>query len=69
MQDFLLSKPIKLHAVTYNEMVKIPALLYAVTNDKNYLNASIKGLKRIEKIICFQLVFIVVVKTLRGKML
>ena len=49
MQDYYLDKPINLHAVTYNEMVKIPALLYCLTEDYKYLEASIKGVERIHK--------------------
>lgn len=49
LEDFLSDKKIDLHAVTYNEMVKIPALLYLITAEKSYLDASILGLKRIEK--------------------
>jgi len=47
--DLLRDDPIKLHAVTYDEMVKIPALLYLVTDDVELLRASIKGIERIEK--------------------
>ena len=47
--DFLKNEPIKLHAVTYDEMVKIPALLYSITGEKAYLKASIHGVERIRK--------------------
>lgn len=49
LADFLSDKPIKLHAVTYDEMVKIPALIYSVTGDRKYLDASLSGLDRIKK--------------------
>ena len=49
LSDFVKDAPINLHAVTYDEMVKIPALLYCITGNKDYLNASLKGLERIRK--------------------
>ena len=49
LSDFVKDTPIKLHAVTYDEMVKIPALLYCITGDKKYLDASVKGIERIRK--------------------
>ena len=48
LSDFNKTTPIKLHAVTYNEMLKIPALLYSATGDKKYLTATLNGLKRID---------------------
>ena len=47
--DLLSDEPIRLHAVTYDEMVKIPALLYTITGEERYLQASLSGLKRIER--------------------
>ncbi|MBO5713507.1 MAG: glycoside hydrolase family 127 protein, partial [Clostridia bacterium] len=48
LSDFNKTSPIKLHAVTYNEIVKIPILLYSATGDEKYLNATLNGLKRID---------------------
>ena len=48
LSDFHSTNGIRLHAVTYDEMVKIPALLYTITGEKRYLDASISGLKRID---------------------
>ncbi len=49
LQDLVSGKPINLHAVTYDEIVKLPALLYCITGEKSYLQASIKGVQRIKK--------------------
>lgn len=49
LADFFKDSPIELHAVTYDEMVKIPAMIYSVTGDKRYLEATVKGLERIKK--------------------
>lgn len=48
LSDFNKTAPIKLHAVTYNEMVKIPMLLYWATGEESYLTAALSGLKRID---------------------
>ncbi len=48
ISDFNKTTPIKLHAVTYNEMVKIPILLYSATGEEKYLRATLNGLKRID---------------------
>ena len=47
--DFLADKPIDLHGVTYNELLKIPLLLYKATGEERYLQMATQGLKRIEK--------------------
>lgn len=49
IDDFNKTTPIRLHAVTYNEMVKIPILLYAATGEEKYLTATLNGLKRIDE--------------------
>ncbi len=48
-EDFLADRPIDLHGVTYNELLKIPLLLYKATGKERYLQIALQGLKRIEK--------------------
>lgn len=47
--DFLSDNPIEMHGVTYNEMLKIPMLLYAATGDESYLQIANAGLNRLRK--------------------
>lgn len=37
------------HGVTYNEHGKIPAILYAYTGEKRYLDAAVKGYEKLDK--------------------
>lgn len=37
------------HGVTYNEMMKLPMLLYKHTNNKHYLNVALSAIKKLEK--------------------
>lgn len=48
LSDLNKTTPIRLHAVTYNEMVKIPMLLYRATGEEKYLTGALNGLKRID---------------------
>jgi len=45
--DLLKDTPIDLHGVTYNELAKLPALIYALTGDPDDLRAAVSGYERI----------------------
>lgn len=49
ISDFVSDTPIAMHGVTYNEMLKIPLLLYQATGETQYLDIAKAGLKRMEK--------------------
>ena len=49
LEDLLASKKIEIHNVTFQEKVKLPALLYSATGNKEYLQAALNGFRQLEE--------------------